>query len=373
MQLLKYRGTAGTFRPFITRTRRGLARRTRDTAVSLKMWTSSTRIFSVFPGREAERADPQQRLLLEVAYEAIEDAGLPLEQIAGSRTGVFIGIASYDYGVMQLSVDERESINAYNNLGAALCIAPNRISYLFDLHGPSLAVDTACSSSLVATHLACQSLWREECGMALVGGVNTMLRPEWTIGFSKASMLAPDGRCKSFDAHADGYVRSEGAGVIVLKPLAHALADGDRVYALIRASAVNQDGRTGGISVPNPDAQELMLRDVYRQAGVLPSQVHYIKAHGTGTPVATRLRWKPSDGCSAASAPRTSPCWIGSVKSNIGHLEAGVRHGGVDQGGLVLKPRRNPGQPAFRDTEPPVSPSRVSGCGFPRRSRRSPL
>ena len=213
--------------------------------------------------REATRADPQQRLLMEVAYEAIEDAGMAPEQLAGTNTGVFVGIATLDYGGIQTSTAERRSINPYTNLGLALCIAANRLSYLFDLHGPSLSVDTACSSSLVATHLACQSIWSGECDMALTGGVNLILRPEGTIGFSRASMLAPDGRCKSFDARANGYVRSEGAGVIVLKPVSRALADGDPVYAVVRGTAVNQDGRTTGISMPNPrtfNTSKLMAR-----------------------------------------------------------------------------------------------------------------
>src|SRR5919202_4527312 len=223
--------------------------------------------------REATRADPQQRVLMEVAYEAIEDAGIAPERLAGTNTGVFIGIATLDYGGIQTSTAERRSINAYTNVGLALCIAANRLSYLFDLHGPSLAVDTACSSSLVATHLACQSIWRGDCDMALTGGVNLIIRPEGTIGFSKASMLAPDGRCKSFDARADGYVRSEGAGVLVLKPVSRALADGDPIHAVVRGTAVNQDGRTAGISLPNRAAQEAMLLGAYRQARIAPEQV----------------------------------------------------------------------------------------------------
>ena len=201
------------------------------------------RFFGISP-REAAKADPQQRLMLEVAYAALEDAGISLENIAGTNSGVFVGISTYDYGGMQSSLSEITGIDAYTNLGSALCIAANRISYFLNLHGPSLAVDTACSSSLVAVHLACQSIWNNECEMALAGGVNLMLRPEGFVGFSKAAMLAPDGRCKSFDARANGYVRAEGAGAVVARPLAHALRNGDSIYAVVRASGVNQDGRT---------------------------------------------------------------------------------------------------------------------------------
>src|SRR3712207_2491071 len=268
--------------------------------------------------REATRADPQQRLLMEVAYEAIEDAGMAPERLAGTNTGVFIGIATLDYGGIQTSTIERRSINAYTNLGLALCIAANRLSYLFDLHGPSLAVDTACSSSLVATHLACQSIWNGECDMALTGGVNLILRPEGTIGFSRASMLAPDGRCKSFDARANGYVRSEGAGVVVLKPVSRALADGDPIYAVVRGTAVNQDGRTTGISLPNRVAQEAMLREAYRQAGVTPEQVQYIEAHGTGTPVGDPIELTAIGNVLGSRRPARDRCVVGSVKTNIG-------------------------------------------------------
>ena len=240
--------------------------------------------FGISP-REALHADPQQRLLLELAYEALEDAGFDPAGLTGSKTGVFVGISTYDYATMQSGVGQRFDIGAYSNLGLAQSIAANRISYFFDFTGPSLAVDTACSSSLVAAHLACQSIWSGESSLALVGGVNAVLKPESTIGFSRASMLAPDGRCKSFDASADGYGRSEGAAVVVLKPLAQALADGDSVYALIRGTHVNQDGRTPGVSVPSLQSQQRMLEEVYAGCGVLPEHVQYIEAHGTGTPV----------------------------------------------------------------------------------------
>ena len=225
--------------------------------------------------------DPQQRLLLEVAWEALQDAGQVAERLAGTQAGVFIGISNNDYGRIQFSDPHR--IDAYAGTGNALSIAANRISYLFDFRGPSIAIDTACSSSLVAVHLACRSLWNGESNLALAGGVNLILSPAITINFTKAGVMAPDGRCKTFDARANGYVRSEGAGVVVLKPLSRALADGDPIYAVIRGSAVNQDGRSNGLMAPNPLAQEAVLREAYRRAGVSPGDVQYVEAHGTGT------------------------------------------------------------------------------------------
>src|SRR5262249_15035471 len=206
--------------------------------------------FGIGP-REAAQADPQQRLLLEVAYEAVEDAGLTLSSLAGQQAAVCVGISAYDYGALQLDLNERASIDAYTNLGLALSIAANRISYFFNLIGPSLVVDTACSSALVATHLACQSIWTGESALAFAAGVNVMFRPEATIGFSKASMLSPDGRCMSFDSRANGYVRAEGVAVVILKPLRRALADRDQIYALIGPTAVNQEGPPAGNSGPN--------------------------------------------------------------------------------------------------------------------------
>src|SRR3954470_9181507 len=310
--------------------------------------------FFGMPPREATGADPQQRILMEVAYEAIEDAGLAPERIAGTSTGVFIGISTLDYGGIQTGSTERRSINAYTNLGSAVAIAAHRLSYLFDLHGPSLAVDTACSSSLVATHLACQSIWNGQSDMALVGGVNLILRPEGTIGFSKASMLAPDGRCKSFDARANGYVRSEGAGVVVLKPVSQALADGDPIYAVVQGTAVNQDGRTTGISLPNRVAQEAMLVEAYRQAGIAPEQVQYVEAHGTGTPVGDPIELKAigavlGDGRSAGDA-----CIVGSVKTNIGHLEAASGIAGLIKAALSLKHGQIPPNLHFETPNPDI-------------------
>ncbi len=221
--------------------------------------------FGIAP-REARAMDPQQRLLLEVAWEALEHAGYAATTLAGTRTGVFVGIAATDYMRLRLNSGNAMALDVYTGTGSALSVASGRLSYVFGLQGPSLAVDTACSSSLVAVHLASQSLRSGECRLALAGGVNVILSPETTITFSKARMLAADGRCKTFDAAADGYVRGEGCGLVVLKRLSDALADGDRVLAVLRGSAVNQDGRSSTLTAPNGPAQEAMLREALARA-----------------------------------------------------------------------------------------------------------
>lgn len=293
--------------------------------------------FFGIPPLQAKRIDPQHRILLEIAYEALEDGGQVSERLAGTSTGVFIGICFNDYLQIQTSVSDRNLVNAYTQLGGMLCIAANRISYTFNFTGPSLSVDTACSSALYAVHLACQSIWNQESTMALAGGVNAMLKPESTIGFSKASMLSPDGRCKSFDAGANGYVRAEGAGIVVLKPLSRALADSDPIYAVIRGSAVNSDGRTKGITMPSEKGQEAVLREAYRQAGVLPEQVQYIEAHGTGTPVGDPIEANAIGNVVGKGRQQGSYCIIGSVKSNIGHLEPASGIAGLIKAALALK------------------------------------
>src|SRR5713101_7328550 len=239
--------------------------------------------FGISP-REASRMDPQQRLLLEVAWEGLEDAGQAPHRHSGSQTRIFIGINSVDYSQLQLHYgDFPFDIDAYAGTGNAHSVAANRLSYLLDLRGPSLSVDTACSSSLVAIHLACQSLLSGESTLALAGGVNLILFPALTVAFSQAHMMASDGRCKTFDARADGYVRGEGCGVVILKRLSAALRDGDHIYALLRGSAVNQDGRTSGITAPNGLAQQAVIRQALDWAGVEADQLSYIETHGTGT------------------------------------------------------------------------------------------
>ncbi|HWO65136.1 MAG TPA: type I polyketide synthase, partial [Umezawaea sp.] len=295
--------------------------------------------FGISP-REANAIDPQQRVLLEVAWEALEDAGQTTAALAGSDTGVFVGISSYDYALLQAS--RLDAVDAYWGTGVALSIAANRISYLLDLRGPSLAVDTACSSSLVALHNACQSLWTGQSGLAIAGGVNTILSPAFGINFTKAGVMAPDGRCKTFDASADGYVRGEGAGVVVLKPLERALADHDTVRAVIRGGAVGQDGRTNGLMAPNGRSQEDLLRAAHRHSGVESSDIDYVEAHGTGTLLGDMMEAQALGNVVGRNRPAERPCVIGSVKSNIGHLEAAAGIAGVIKAVLMLEHRHIP-------------------------------
>ncbi|MGA9994261.1 MAG: aminotransferase class III-fold pyridoxal phosphate-dependent enzyme, partial [Pyrinomonadaceae bacterium] len=306
-----------------------------------------SRFFGISP-REATRIDPQQRLLMEVAWEAFEDAGQTLEQLAGTRTGVFVGISNNDYSRIQFG--DPMLIDAYAGTGNAFSIAANRLSYLFDLQGPSMAVDTACSSSLVSVHLACQSLWSGETTLAIAGGANLILSPEVTINFTKAGALSPDGRCKAFDAEANGFVRSEGVGLVVLKPLSKALADGDRVYALILGSAINQDGRTNGLMAPNQSSQEAVLREAYRRAGVSPGQVQYVEAHGTGTLLGDPIEVKALGAVLATERAAENKCYIGSVKTNLGHLESAAGVAGLIKLALSLKHQQIP--PSLHFSEP---------------------
>ena len=307
--------------------------------------------FGISP-REALCMDPQQRLLLEVTWEALQDAGQVPERLAGTQAGVFIGIATNDYGRLQWN--DLERIDAYAGTGNAMSIAANRISYLFDFRGPSLAIDTACSSSLVAVHLACCSLRNGESTLALAGGVNLILSPAIAINFTKAGAMAPDGRCKAFDARANGYVRSEGAGVVVLKPLSKARADGDPIYAVIRGSAVNQDGRSNGLMAPNPLAQEAVLREAYRQAAVSPGKVQYVEAHGTGTLLGDPIEAKALGTVLGVERPPGRPCSLGSVKTNLGHLEAAAGIAGLIKVALALRHREIPPSLHFEKPNPHI-------------------
>jgi myxalamid-type polyketide synthase MxaE and MxaD len=307
--------------------------------------------FGISP-REALRMDPQQRLLLEVTWEALQDAGQVPERLVGTQVGVFIGIATNDYGRLQWN--DLERIDAYAGTGNAMSIAANRISYLFDFRGPSLAIDTACSSSLVAVHLACCSLRTGESTLALAGGVNLILSPAIAINFTKAGAMAPDGRCKAFDARANGYVRSEGAGVVVLKPLSKAWADGDPIYAVIRGSAVNQDGRSNGLMAPNPLAQEAVLREAYRQAAVSPGKVQYVEAHGTGTFLGDPIEAKALGTVLGVERPPGRRCALGSVKTNLGHLEAAAGIAGLIKVALALRHREIPPSLHFEKPNPHI-------------------
>lgn len=297
--------------------------------------------FGISP-REAAYMDPQQRLMLEVSWEAMEDAGLVPECLAGGDVGVFVGAFTLDYKAIQLGRLNRNLIDAHTATGAMMTMVSNRVSYVFDFRGPSMSIDTACSSSLVAVHLACQSIRGGECSIALAGGVNVMATPDYTIAESKGGFLAPDGRSKPFSALANGYGRAEGAGVVVLKPLSAAMCDGDPIYAVIRGSAVNQDGHTNGITVPSGAAQERLIHEACRHAGVLPGQIQYVEAHGTGTPVGDPIEVGALAAALGKDRPEGDRCIIGAVKGNIGHLEAGAGVAGLIKAALCIKNRQIP-------------------------------
>jgi acyl transferase domain-containing protein/acyl-CoA synthetase (AMP-forming)/AMP-acid ligase II/acyl carrier protein len=307
--------------------------------------------FGISP-RESAQMDPQQRLLLEVAWEALEDAGQVPEALAGSRTGVFVGISTNDYGFLRLG--QPQLVDAYTGTGNALSIASNRLSYTFDFHGPSMSVDTACSSSLVAVDLACRSLRDGECTTALAAGVNVILSPALAINFSKARVMAPDGRCKTFDADADGYVRGEGAGAVVLKPLSKALEDNDPIYAVIRGSATNSDGRTNGLIAPSGRAQEAVLTEAFRRAGLPAGAVQYVEAHGTGTSIGDAIEANALGTVLAEGRPQGSRCLVGSVKTNIGHLEAAAGVAGLIKVALSLQHRAIPASLNYTEPNPHI-------------------
>ncbi|MEP0791424.1 MULTISPECIES: type I polyketide synthase [Cyanophyceae] len=302
--------------------------------------------------REAVAMDPQQRLLQEVSWESLEDAGIAPERLAGTRTGVFIGAMWNDYTQMQMK--NPSSIDAYTGSGSGGFMMANRLSYRFNFHGPSMTVDTGCSSSLAAVHLACQSLWQSESTLALAGGVNLMLEPGPSVFYTKAGLIAIDGRCKTFDARANGIVRGEGVGVVVLKRLSSALSDGDPIYAVIRGSAVNHDGLTNGVTAPSQWAQEALLREAYQRAGVSPGQVQYVEAHGTGTLLGDPIEAKALGGVLANDRYPGSPCAIGSVKTNIGHLEAAAGIAALIKVALALKYREIPPSLHFQEPNPHI-------------------
>jgi acyl transferase domain-containing protein/NADPH:quinone reductase-like Zn-dependent oxidoreductase/surfactin synthase thioesterase subunit/SAM-dependent methyltransferase len=309
--------------------------------------------FGISP-MEASRMDPQQRMVLEVSYEAVQDAGLRLNDLDGSRTAVVIGISAHDYGDIQNSPTERVNIGAHTNVGSAMCIAANRVSYCYNLKGPSLAVDTACSSSLNAVHIACRAIWEGDADLAFAGGVNSILKPEPQMGFSKGGFLSPEGNCFSFDDRGNGYIRSEGAGLIIIKRLSDAEKDNDNVYAVIRGSAVNQDGATKGISVPNPIAQQELLVEAYKDAGVDPHLVTFVEAHGTGTFVGDPIETN-SIGKVIGGPDRHDECYVGSVKSNIGHLEPASGVAGIAKLALALKHGVIPPNIHFRKGNPNIA------------------
>nr|CCE88377.1 non-ribosomal peptide synthetase/polyketide synthase [Sorangium cellulosum] len=307
--------------------------------------------FGISP-REAAQIDPQQRLMLELAWEALEDAGIPPRSLKDSQTGVFVGAMWHDYACV--TAGSLGAVSPHTATGQDLSIIPARISYTLGLRGPSVALNTACSSALVAVHYARRSLELGECGLALAGGVNLLLSPESTVIMSKFGAMAPDGRSKAFDSRANGYVRGEGGGVVVMKPLSRALADGDPVHCILLGSAVNNDGFSNGLTAPSPKAQELVLRDAYANAGVDPRDVHYVETHGTGTMLGDPIEAGSVGAVLGAGRPADRPLVLGAVKTNIGHLEAAAGAAGLIKTALALKHRIVPPNLHFREPNPHI-------------------
>jgi microcystin synthetase protein McyG len=306
--------------------------------------------FGIAP-REALAMDPQQRLLLEVSWEALENAGLAPTSLAGSRTGVYVGVCNVDY--LQLLLGRgAASIDAYLASGNALSVVSGRLSYVLGFQGPCMTIETSCSASLVAIHTACQSLRLGESSLALAGGVNIICAPETSIALSKGRMLAADGRCKTFDAAADGFVRGEGCGVVVLKRLSDAKRDGDRILALIRGSAINQDGKSGGLTVPNGPAQESVIRDALAAAGLKGSDIDYVEAHGTGTSLGDPIEVRSLARALGDGRDPDRPLLIGSVKTNIGHLESAAGVAGFIKVVLALQHEAIPKHLNFKNPSP---------------------
>ncbi|MGH7114534.1 MAG: beta-ketoacyl synthase N-terminal-like domain-containing protein, partial [Stellaceae bacterium] len=307
------------------------------------------RFFEIAP-REAAAMDPQHRLLLEVAWEALEHAAISPQALAGSRTGVFVGLATNDYA-RRVPTD---AVDRYFGVGSSPAVASGRIAYLLDLRGPCVTLDTACSSSLVAVHYAMRALHDRDCDTALAGGVSLMLAPELGESFGAAGMLAPDGRCKSFDAGADGYGRAEGAGLVVLRRFDDALAAGDPVLAVLRGSAINQDGKSAGLTAPNGPAQTALIQAGLGAAGMSVDDIDYVETHGTGTPLGDPIEWHA---LAAAFAGRQRKLPIGSVKTNIGHTEAASGIAGLIKTVLMLEHDTIPPSRNFSRRNPAIADS----------------
>ena len=304
--------------------------------------------FGISP-REAVNLDPQQRLLLEVSWSALENGGQVPAELAGSKTGVFVGVTTNDYAKLLMPGGDLSQIDTYYLAGNPLNAVAGRVSYTLGLQGPAMSVDTACSSSLVSVHLACQSLRNRECNMALAGGVNLILSPDNTVALCRARMMSPDGRCKTFDANADGFVRGEGCGVLLLKRLSDAVKDEDNILALIRGSGVNQDGASSGFTVPNKKAQEALISQVLTAAKVKPEEVDYVEAHGTGTSLGDPIEVKA---LAKVLGDRTNALKIGSVKTNLGHLESAAGVAGLIKTILSLQNEQIPPHLHFQQPNP---------------------
>jgi myxalamid-type polyketide synthase MxaC len=309
--------------------------------------------FGISP-REAIRMDPQQRMLLEVAWETLEDAGVQAEGLRGTSTGVFIGVQSQSIDYYYLQLADIDTVEFQTNTGGAHSIIANRLSYFLDLRGPSFTVDTACSSSLVALHLACQSLRLRECNLAFAGGTNLIAAPETSIAYTKLGFMAPDGRCKTFDSRANGFVRGEGCGVILLKRLSDARKDHDPVIAVIRGTAVNQDGTTNGLTAPNGLSQQAVIRTALHSAGLEPSQIGYVETHGTGTILGDPIEVEALASVLAAESIDRGPCYLGAVKTNIGHLESAAGIAGIIKAALCLRHQLIPPNLHFGELNPHI-------------------
>ncbi|MGB9157567.1 MAG: polyketide synthase, partial [Chthoniobacterales bacterium] len=307
--------------------------------------------FGISP-REAPYVDPQHRLLLETAWEAIEDAGVVLNFEKGSDVAVFVGISHNDYQGIQSTAFDHFGIAPHTPTGSAHSIAANRISYCLNLRGPSVAMDTACSSALTAIHTACEHIWVGRGDTALAGGVTVIITPGGFIGFSQASMLSPDGRCAAFDARANGFVRGEGAGMLLLKRLSHAIEDGDPIQGVILGTSINQDGHTNGIFLPSAEAQTRLVEEACKDAGVLPHQIAFVEAHGTGTAVGDPIEAHAL--AEALCKNRSNPLPIGSVKTNVGHLETAAGVAGLLKAMLVLQHRKIPPSLHFNTPNPHI-------------------
>ncbi|MEM6400937.1 MAG: beta-ketoacyl synthase N-terminal-like domain-containing protein, partial [Cyanobacteria bacterium P01_D01_bin.116] len=293
--------------------------------------------------KEAASMDPQQRLLLEAAWEALEYGGQSPQQLNGSRTGVFMGLFMDDYSRFNLYSGDHDRIDGYSSLGNSRSVAVGRIAHFLGLQGPVMQLDTACSSALLAVHLASQSLRSGECNMALAGGVNLILSPEASIGLSKMRALAPDGRCKTFDAAADGYGRGEGCGVVVLKRLSDAVANGDNILAVVRGSAVNHDGASSGLTVPNGLAQEALIKEALENSGVEPLEISYVETHGTGTALGDPIEVRALGSVLCEGRSGESPLYVGSVKTQVGHLESAAGVASLIKVILALQNQEIPG------------------------------
>ena len=308
------------------------------------------RFFGISP-REASSMDPQQRLLLETAWEALEHAGIPPATLAGTAGGVFVGLTAIDY-LKLVYRDDLCRIDTYAATGNVANIAAGRLSYCFGLRGPAVTLDTACSSSLVAVHLACQSLRSGESSVALAAGVNLILAPDNSVAVARARMLSPGGKCRAFDAAADGYVRGEGCGVVVLKLLSKAQADGDRILAVVRGSAVGQDGARSGLTVPNGPAQAALIRRALAEAGAAPGDVGYLEAHGTGTALGDPIEAEALVSVFGRDVQRKEPLVLGSLKTNVGHMESAAGIGGLIKAVLAVSRGEIPPHLHFRRENP---------------------